>query len=185
MFNNGANLLKYPVYLYNCTGDFAGSKSFVTMKYFVRSVKYFFYFAFLTAIIICALILIGAVEGNIDTMFRGGWNAIWKMLLLFAAVAAIYPKVGFITREAIIANNWNDIREDFIVFMKDRHYEFEDEKNGIAMFRYRGAAGRISRMYEDRISFDTNEEGVLKIEGLRKDVLRIAMGIENRYRPEN
>lgn len=155
------------------------------MKYLIRSIKYFFYFAFLTAIIICALILIGAVDGNIDTMFRGGWSAIWKMLLLFAAVAAIYPKVGFITRDASISSPWSVIREDFIGFMKERRYEFEGEKDGVATFRYRGTGGRISRMYEDRLSFDTRTEGMLIIEGLRKDVLRITMGIENRYRPEN
>ncbi|MGM9735408.1 MAG: hypothetical protein ACI3ZL_03245 [Candidatus Cryptobacteroides sp.] len=155
------------------------------MKYIIRSIKYFFYFAFLTAIIICALILIGAVEGNVDTMFRGGWNAIWKMLLLFAAVAAIYPKFGFITRDAAIAGPWSAIREDFIGFMRERHYEFEREEDGVVTFRYRGVAGRISRMYEDRISIDTKTEGMLMIEGLRKDVLRIAMGVENKYRPEN
>ena len=46
--------------------------NFDAMKYLTRAVKYFFYFAFLTTAIILALILIGAVEGNIATIFEGG-----------------------------------------------------------------------------------------------------------------
>ena len=67
-------------------------------KYLIRSIKYFFYFAIIVALMVGALILVGAVEGNIDTIFRGGWNSIWKMAILFAVVAAIYPKLGFIKR---------------------------------------------------------------------------------------
>ena len=43
------------------------------MKYFIRSVKYFFYFAILTTLIILALVLIGAVEGSIDSIFEDGY----------------------------------------------------------------------------------------------------------------
>ena len=69
------------------------------MKYLVRSVKYFFYFAIITSLIVTALGMIGAVEGDIDSIFRGGYSALWKIAIFFAIVAAVYPKVGFITRE--------------------------------------------------------------------------------------
>ena len=46
------------------------------MKYLIRAVKYFFYFAFLTTAIVLALVLIGAVEGDIDTIFNGGYSAL-------------------------------------------------------------------------------------------------------------
>ena len=66
------------------------------MKYFIRSVKYFFYFAFLTTAIILALVLIGAVEGDINAIFEDGYNTLWKIAIFFAVVAALYPKFGFI-----------------------------------------------------------------------------------------
>ena len=66
------------------------------MKYLIRSVKYFFYFAFLTTVIILALVLIGAVEGDINSIFEGGYSALWKIAVFFVLVAAVYPKVGFI-----------------------------------------------------------------------------------------
>ena len=41
------------------------------MRYFIRSVKYFLYFSLLTTVIILALVLLGAVEGDINTIFEG------------------------------------------------------------------------------------------------------------------
>lgn len=155
------------------------------MKYLVRAIKYFFYFSILCSLIIGALVFIGAVEGNIDTIFRGGWMAVLKMALLFAGVAAIYPKIGFITRDAVTAKPWKESREEFISLMKERNYELESENDQTATFRYRGIAGRISRMFEDRITVSTSADGIVLLEGLRKDVLRLCMAIENRFRPED
>ena len=39
-------------------------------------------------------------------------------------------------------------------------------------------AGRLSKMYEDRITLTRTPDGY-QMEGLRKDVLRLAVGIEN------
>ena len=47
------------------------------MKYTIRAIKYFFYFAIITTAIILALILIGAVEGDIEQIFEGGYSALW------------------------------------------------------------------------------------------------------------
>ena len=69
------------------------------MKYLIRSIKYFFYFSAVTAIIIFMLVFIGAVEGDISQIFDGGYSALWKIAIFFALVAAVYPKVGFITRK--------------------------------------------------------------------------------------
>ncbi len=87
------------------------------MKYIIRSIKYFFYFALLTTLIICALVMTGLAEGDIDTMFRGGSSAIWKMALFFVAIAAVYPKVGFITRRISTDKNWNEMIKDPIFYV--------------------------------------------------------------------
>ena len=41
--------------------------------------------------------------------------------------------------------------------------------------------GRISKMYEDRITLVAGKDGVVELEGLRKDVIRLCMGIENKF----
>lgn len=153
------------------------------MKYIIRSIKYFFYFALLTTLIICALVMTGLAEGDIDTMFRGGSSAIWKMALFFVAIAAVYPKVGFITRRISTDKNWNDIRNETVSFMKERDYDLETEENGKITFRHRGTIDKLKRMYEDRITITAKEDG-FEMEGLRKDVFRFAANLEYRMNPQ-
>ena len=65
-------------------------------------------------------------------------------------------------------------------FFKERRYVLESEENGTMTFRYRDIAGRLSKMYEDRIIV-TREMGTYWFEGLRKDVIRLAVSFETRF----
>lgn len=149
------------------------------MKYFIRSVKYFIYFCAILAIMIGTLILIGAAEANIETLFRGGYDALWKIAVLFTVISAIYPKVGFIRREASVPGSWDDIKGDIRRYMEDNHYDFEKEDAGSMSFRHKGFASRLSRMFEDRIVI-TPAFGGVTVDGPRKDAIRVATGIEYR-----
>ena len=153
------------------------------MKYLIRSIKYFFYFAFLTTAIIAALVVTGLADGNIDTMFRGGADSIWKMAIFFAAVAAIYPKVGCISRKVSTDRAWSDIRNEVVGFMRERQYDIETEGNGIITFRHRGTVNRLTRMFEDRITITLKEDG-FEMEGLRKDVFRLSVTLSYRLNPQ-
>ena len=150
------------------------------MKYTVRAIKYFFYFAILTSLIITALVLIGAVEGNINAIFEGGVQALWKIAIFYAAIAAVYPKVGFINREVNVNRDWSEIREEAISFFQDKRYELESETPDKITFRIKGVHGKLSKMYEDRITV-TIVPGGYEFEGLRKDVLRLAAGFETSF----
>ncbi len=150
------------------------------MKYTIRAIKYFFYFAILTTAIITALILIGAVENDINAIFEGGAKSLWKIAVFFAAVAAVYPKVGFMTRKVEVNRDWNEIREEALEFFKDRRYELESETADKITFRIKGVQGRLAKMYEDRVTVTRVFDGY-EFEGLRKDVLRIATGFETRF----
>ena len=150
------------------------------MKYTIRAIKYFFYFSILTTAIITALILIGAVENDINAIFEGGAKSLWKIAVFFAAVAAVYPKVGFMTRKVEVNRDWNEIREEALEFFKDRRYEIESETADKITFRIKGVQGRLAKMYEDRVTVTRVFDGY-EFEGLRKDVLRIATGFETRF----
>jgi hypothetical protein len=154
------------------------------MKYLVRSVKYFFYFAIITSLIVTALVMIGAVEGDIDSIFRGGYSALWKIAIFFAIVAAVYPKVGFITRDIPVDKDWDEIRETAVGYFRDRRYDIESESASEVTFRLRGAVGRLTKMNEDRLTLRRTADGYT-LEGLRKDVLRLAIGLEHRLTPQN
>ena len=90
------------------------------MKYLIRAVKYFIYFSLLTTVIVTVLVLIGAVEGNIDSIFNGGTDALWKIALFFALVSAVYPKLGFINRDIPVDRDLDQIRDEVVGFFRER-----------------------------------------------------------------
>ena len=149
------------------------------MKYLVRSIKYFFYFSIICTLIITALVLIGAVEGNVDAIFEEGYRSVIKIAIFFLLVAAVYPKLGFITRTLETDKSWNEIRETAVNYMAENHYEIESETPDMVTFRIKGTVGRLTKMYEDRITFIRTGQG-WNLEGLRKDAFRLASGLENR-----
>ena len=146
------------------------------MKYTIRAIKYFFYFAFFSTAIILALVFIGLVDGDINAIFENGTNDLWKIATFFALVAAVYPNLAFITRQMPLEEDREAAREHIKEFMKMRRYDLESETAEGITFRFHSLAGRLSKMNEDRITIKWNEEGYT-IEGLRKDVLRLAAGL--------
>ena len=147
------------------------------MKYFLRAVKYFIYLSVLIVIIMALLVLIKVVEPDIGSMFRNGYDALWQIAILFAAVSAIYPRIGYVTRDAAMSGSWDETRGEIKKFMENHYYSLEKAKPGLMTFRHNGSVSRLSRMYEDRITITSAEGGGMG-EGLRKDVLRIVSGLE-------
>ena len=146
------------------------------MKYIVRAIKYFFYFAFFATAIILALVFTGLVEGDINAIFENGTNDLWKIATFFALVAAVYPNLAFITRQMPIEEDRETAKEQIQAYMMERRYVLESETAEGMTFRFHSLAGKLSKMFEDRITIKWNEEGYT-IEGLRKDVLRLAAGL--------
>ena len=52
------------------------------MRYFVRAVKYFFYFTILFVVIMAALVFVGVVKADVSLMFRDGYKSLWQIALL-------------------------------------------------------------------------------------------------------
>ena len=149
------------------------------MKYFIRAVKYFFYFAILCSLIVTALVIIGAVEGDINAIFEDGYNSIWKIVIFFILVASVYPKLGFITRTVETDRDWADAKGLVLDYMTGQRYVLESESPETVTFRFKGFGGRLIKMCEDRITITFTPQG-WTVEGLRKDAFRIASGLEYR-----
>ena len=150
------------------------------MKYTIRAIKYFFYFAFFATAIILALVLIGIVEADINAIFEHGYDDLCKIALFFGVVAALSPNVAFINRQVTVDGERNTVKEDIKRFLEDRHYDLESEDAEGMTFRIHGLAGKLSKMYEDRITIRWNADGFM-MEGLRKDILRLAAGLETSF----
>ena len=150
------------------------------MKYTIRAIKYFFRFAFLATAIILALVFIGIVEAVINAIFDHGYDDLWKIAVFFGVVAAVYPNLAFINRQVAVDGERNTEKEDIKRFMLERHYDLESEDAEGMTFRIHGLAGKLSKMYEDRITIRWNSDG-FTMEGLRKDILRLATGLETSF----
>ena len=150
------------------------------MKYIIRALKYFIKFSILCALIITALVMIGAVEGDINTIFEDGIQSIGKILVFFAAVSAIYPTVGFMKRRLDINKDWSEVRPAVVEYMQERQYEVENVNDEVITFRIKGFSSKFAKMFEDRITV-TIIPGGYEFEGLRKDVLRLAAGFETSF----
>lgn len=147
------------------------------MKYLIRSVKYFFYFAALTTVIVLVLVFIGAVEGGIDNIFQDGYNSLWKIAIFFAIVAAVYPKFGFVSRKLDTEADWDTVRNTAKTYFQEKPFKLESETADMVNFRRRDIISRITKMGEDRITLRRTDAGYV-LEGLRKDVFLYATGLE-------
>ncbi len=148
------------------------------MKYFIRSVKYFFHFALLMTVIILALVLIGAVEGNINEIFEDGYGSLWKIAVFFAVIAAVYPKFAFISRKLEIEADWDTVRNAAAGYFQERRFAVEAEGQDRISFRRIGLGARIAKKGEDRITLTKTAEGYV-LDGLRKEVFIFATGLES------
>ena len=115
-------------------------------------------------------------ETNIEDNFDGGYSDLWKMTLYFAAAAAIYPKLGFVNRKLYIKPS-EDIQDGTIAFLQERGYVLESQTADVMTFRIKGIGSRLIKMCEDRITITRTLDGYY-MEGLRKDVIRYASGLE-------
>ncbi len=153
------------------------------MKYIIRAVKYFIYVSVILALILSVLILIKVVDGDINVLFKQGYKSLGEIAIMFAIVSAIYPKFGYTKRTAIVPGEFTDIKDEIVQFMDIHNYVLENCEGENLTFRYKGIMGRLNRMFEDRITFTRSFSG-FEIEGLTKDVSRIAYGLNNKFHEE-
>lgn len=151
------------------------------LKYIVRAIKYFFYFSILMIVLLSILVLAHIVDGNIESMFRNGYKSLVQIAVMFGCVSAVYPVFGFVKKDALIPGEFSDIRDGIVSYMENRGYRLEKEDGENMSFRNRSVFNRLSRMCEDRITL-TRVIGGYRLEGLRKDVIRLIYGLESKFR---
>ncbi|MDE5890183.1 MAG: hypothetical protein K2H10_04115, partial [Bacteroidales bacterium] len=96
----------------------------------------------------------------------------------------VYPNIGFVGWAAMFPGCCEENNQKIKDYMESRKYSLEHEEEGEMRFRHRGVLNRISRLHEDRITISSQFSGAV-IEGLRKDVFRIAAGLEYNLNPRN
>ena len=154
------------------------------MKYVVRAIKYFAYLAIILCIFIVLLSLFGLVGNNLNEIFRDGARSLWKIGGILVVFAALYPRLGFGTRNVFIPGSFSEIRGDVVDVMHDRGYVLEAEEGENLKFRLQSPVMRVFRMLEDRVTFTRTATG-FELEGPSKDLVRIVSALEYKFRSDN
>lgn len=147
------------------------------MRYIIRAIKYFLYISVLFSLIIGILVLAGVVSADINVMFKNGWKSVGYILLLFAAVAAVYPNFGYGKFAVNAGGEYKELRDKAVAFMESRHYVLEKEEGEDMSFRSTRTADRILKVWEDRITLKRRLGG-FEIEGLTRDTARLRSALE-------
>jgi len=155
------------------------------MKYFVRSIKSFVWFICFFVIIITIMAL-AIPEYNLSMAFAFDGRMFipgsqWKILGMFAAVAAIYPSFSYISRKVLSEKPFEEKRAEITGVFDMQEYVLEKEDDSTLTFRKKSGIARFTRMFEDTVTI-TKGESPFIITGPRKDLLRLISGIESACR---
>jgi hypothetical protein len=152
----------------------------MAMKYLIRSIKYLIYFLILFFIIV-GLLFLWQHTKNPDITFSGLFKegALPKLVIFFILVAAIYPALGFVKRKFHLNGDYSQYADTIEETLKDAGYAVDKKDNEKVIFRHSKAMTRLTRMYEDAITFDLTQDPIV-VDGFRKDVDRILRAISYR-----
>ncbi|MBR5042790.1 MAG: hypothetical protein IKX67_06085 [Bacteroidales bacterium] len=143
------------------------------MRYFIRSVKYFVQLMVILTIVIAVLVLAKVVDSDISKIFVNGYNSLWQIALLMAAFAAIYPRFGYVRRQAVVPGPDEETGPVLQRVMETHGYvEEAPGKEGERRFRKKSVGDRITRLWEDRITVNRVALGY-ELEGIGRDVVRL------------
>lgn len=153
------------------------------MKYFIRSVKYLFYFSFMCGIILVLTFHFSVKPEDLTLMdMLLVDNSLYKMLAFFIAVAAVYPALGFQKKEVYISN-FKENKKQIVELFENANYVIASESATSISFKLRNPFLRVLRLCEDYVTIDFSGNPIV-MEGLRKDILRFSRGIEYICRSE-
>ena len=155
------------------------------MRYLIRALKYLLYFAIIFFLIVAIVYLFSSQKAaglSFVDLFKEG--SLPKIAIFFVIVSAIYPKLSFYKKELYLNGDFTKYAEMVDSVMKTLEYVPETKEAGVVTYIKKSAYARLTRMYEDRVTFEIGENPV-KVEGYRKDLLRILSAINYHVRQES
>lgn len=152
------------------------------MKYLIRSIKSTLYFVVVFLLITGVMFLISSQKAKglaYGDMFEEG--SLYKLIIFFVLFGAVYPAVSFFKRKIYINKDYTEYHQLVSDTLDQLEYEYEKEDDRCICFRKKGFAGKATRFFEDRITLYP-EQGLITIEGYRRDVMRIVSLLSHRIR---
>lgn len=156
------------------------------MKYLIRSLKYLLYFVIIFFLCIALVLLFSHQPiSSFPELFKEG--SLLPICLIFLFFAAIYPLVGYRKGRIVMDGEWKDYRDAIKKTMEGADYELVSEDENSLKFRSKRAAIRLTRMWEDAITFTRQESdpNLVLVDGPSRDSLRLVGNVYYNYRMEH
>ena len=156
------------------------------MKYLIRSLKYLLYFVIIFFLCIALVLLFSHQPiSSFPELFKEG--SLLPICLIFLFFAAIYPLVGYRKGRLVMDGEWKDYRDAIKKTMENADYEMVSEDENSLKFRSKRAAIRLTRMWEDAITFTRQESdpNLVLVDGPSRDSLRLVGNVYYNYRMEH
>ena len=153
------------------------------MKYAVRAIKYLIYFVIIFFICLAIVVLFSHQSfTDIPSLFKEG--SLLPICLIFLFFAAVYPAVGYRKARLTLDGEWADYRDTVVQTMESGDYKLVSEEDGKMVFRHQRPLFRLTRMWEDAITFipQADNPGLVKVDGPSRDTFRIMSNIYYNYR---
>ena len=160
------------------------------LRYIVRSLKCLFMVALLFAIIVVVMFYTSEHDANLRpwNLFDGQWT---KVILFFVAYAAVYPLIGYNKREIAFGEGFSERRQEIANLLREMNLvpertEVSEGNPNVLKLHNNSVIIRLFRMFEDTVTL-TSDQGMVTVEGQRKDVVRVSMKLERylQQREEN
>jgi len=149
-------------------------------KYLIRVVKYIIFYAIL---IFLMLVVVYFTSSNQEITF---WELIrpgeqTNLIILIVAFSVVYPFIGF-TKQKIYTNRPFDRDKDAVIrIITESGFIPASDTDGKVVFKAKRISMRIFRVFEDKITLDYTDNPLV-MEGMRRDVQRIARHMEHYFR---
>lgn len=151
------------------------------MRYLIRAAKYFVQLLVILSLIIAILMVAKVVESDLSKIFVNGYDSLWQIAILMAVFSALYPRLGYARREAVIGGPDEEVYPVLERVMTAHGYSREQRTDGKLCYRKSAFGDRLTRLWEDRITVDRIATG-FGLEGYNRDVVRLVNSIRDAVR---
>ncbi len=150
-------------------------------KYLIRAVKFVIYFYVLGAILYYIMYVVG---GN-PLSSLPDFSTLFTPRLIFGLtlLGVCYPLLGFKSVSIQLPEGgWEEHGKPLHEAMSQCRLKFKRNEDGKLIFGAEMPMRRVSTMFEDEVTLELNGDNMLTIKGLRKDVARVRLRVDDYLR---
>ncbi|MDR3328788.1 MAG: hypothetical protein LBS63_01600 [Prevotellaceae bacterium] len=101
-----------------------------------------------------------------------------RLFMALAVCAGMYPFVGFVSvREPLPAGGMARHGQPLVDIMARADYRLAESDGGKLVFRAASPVARAVALFEDEVTMEIGDDGLLRISGTRKRVSRIRLRV--------